>query len=254
MKSQILALRLAAIVAIAAFWELSARYGLVSEEVLPPLSAVLKTLWTQLGDPGFLDNAAITGLRVAAGFAIAVPLAILLGIGLSRTVRIKQYLSPVVYFIMAVPQSIFLPLFIMMLGIGSTQKIVFGTTHALFVMSINFAAAIRSVPSSYLMAARSFGASTEQVYRIFYLPAMLPIILTGMRLGLIYDVLGVLLAEMYASRDGLGMLIFLWGENLRVREMLAVIVLISAFTILLNELIRIPENRFDRWRLLEAAR
>lgn len=254
MKLRILALRLAIIVAFAALWEVAARLGWVTSDVLPPLSTVVATLWRLLGDRSFLNNAAITGVRVAAGFLIAVPLAILLGIGLSRTVRIKQYLSPVVYFIMAVPQSIFLPLFIMILGIGSTQKIVFGTTHALFVMSINIAAAIRSVPGSYLTAARSFGASTQQIYRVFYFPAMLPIILTGFRLGLIYDVLGVLLAEMYASRDGLGMLIFLWGENLRVQEMLAAILLISAFTILMNELIRIPETRFDRWRLLEATR
>jgi len=82
---------------------------------------------------------------------------------------------------------------------------------------------------------------------------MLPLILTGLRLGMIFCIIGVLLAEMYASRRGIGQLIFDWGEGQQIPELLAGIVLISVLTIAVNELMRLAELRLAQFRAAAAA-
>jgi len=83
---------------------------------------------------------------------------------------------------------------------------------------------------------------------------MLPLVLTGLRLGMIFCIIGVLLAEMYASRRGVGQLIFDWGEGQQVPELIAGIVLISVLTIAVNEAMRLPELRLARFHTAAGAR
>jgi NitT/TauT family transport system permease protein len=104
------------------------------------------------------------------------------------------------------------------------------------------------------VAARSFGASRFRIYRSIYLPAMAPQVVTGLRLGVIFDIIGILLAEMYASKTGLGVLLLRWGESYAVDKLMAATVLISIATILINELMRIWEAHVGRWRhAMDAA-
>jgi ABC-type nitrate/sulfonate/bicarbonate transport system permease component len=254
MRSKILLMRLAVIISLLGLWEVTARVADTAAHMVPSLPQIADELLRLLRMADFRNHASVTLFRVGVAFVLAIPSGILLGIALARATDTRNLLKPAVYFVMSVPQSVFLPLFILVFGIGTTQKVVFGLTHALFVIAMNVSAAIRTVPNSYLLAARSFGASRTQLYWIFYLPAMLPFLLTGLRLGLIFTVIGVLLAEMYASRDGIGMLIFSWGEAVRTKEMLACVLLTSVVTIVVNELLRLPERRMDEWRLREATR
>jgi ABC-type nitrate/sulfonate/bicarbonate transport system permease component len=120
--------------------------------------------------------------------------------------------------------------------------------HVVFIVLINAIAAVRSVPSGYRNAARSYGATAAQTYWKFYLPAMLPQLMTGLRLGLILDVHAVLLSEMYASRDGLGRQIFEWADAFRMKDMLAAVLIIALCCIAANETLRAVELRLGRWR------
>lgn len=133
-----------------------------------------------------------------------------------------------------------------MFGIGFFEKVVFGITHAYFVIVINTFAAVRSVPAPYVVAARSFGATPTQIYLRIYLPAMLPLVLTGLRLGMIFCIIGVLLTEMYASRYGIGHRIFGWGEAYQVPQLIAGVIIVSVLTIIVNEAMRLLEVRAAR--------
>jgi ABC-type nitrate/sulfonate/bicarbonate transport system permease component len=82
---------------------------------------------------------------------------------------------------------------------------------------------------------------------------MLPLILTGLRLGMIFCIIGVLLAEMYASRRGIGRLIFTWGEGYQVPQLLAGIVLVSVLTIAVNEAMRLGELHVGRFYARASA-
>ena len=234
-------------------WELTARLALVDADLLPPLSEVCVILWGFLHDPRLIADLGLTGGEVAVAFVIAAPLAISTGFLLGERLHLAETFNPVVHFILAVPQSIFLPIFILAFGIGFLEKVLFGITHAYFVILVNSFAAARSIPRPLVAAARVFGATRAQIYTRIYLPAMLPLILTGLRLGMIFCIIGVLLAEMYASRRGIGRLIFTWGEGYQIPQLLAGIVLVSVLTIAVNEAMRLGELHVGRFYARASA-
>ncbi len=147
-----------------------------------------------------------------------------------------------------------MPIFVLLLGLGVTEKVVFGITHVFFVVTINTMAAVREVPHGYAVAARSWGASRARIFRDIYVPAMAPQVMTGLRFGLIFDIIGVLLAEMYASENGIGLQLSRWADSMAVDKLMAATILISIVTIVANELFRAWESRVSRWqRAAESA-
>lgn len=234
-------------------WELAAQAGWMDPELLPAFSAVVPVLWDLLGDARFLENVWVTLVRIVVAFVITAPLALSLGFLLGEKLHLGRIINPMIHFVLAVPQSIFLPVFILLFGIGFVEKIVFGMTHIFFVVVVNTVAAVRAVPKGQILAARSFGATTGQIYAKVYLPAMLPLVVTGLRLGMIFNIIGILLAEMYATRSGVGLLIAEWGEAYEVTELMAGILFISIGTIAINELMRLWESHVGRWQRAQMA-
>jgi NitT/TauT family transport system permease protein len=248
MKAKVLFAQLSFIAVVIGAWEYGDRIGAIDPKLLPPPSAVAATLWALLQNSSFLANASDTLVRVIASFLIGAPIAITIGFVMGENISIGRSLSPIFNLVLAVPQSIFLPVFVLVFGLGFTEKLIFGITHVVFVVAVNAMAAVREVPHGQVVLARSFGASKFRIYRSIYLPAMAPQVVTGLRLGVIFAIIGILLAEMYASRTGLGVLLLRWGESYDVNKLMAATVLISAATILINEIMRIWEVRIGRWR------
>jgi NitT/TauT family transport system permease protein len=230
-------------------WELAERCGAVDPRLLPPPSRVAAALGGLLGSSAFLGESYDTLVRVVAAFLIGAPVALIVGFLMGENLELGKILAPLLNVVLAVPQSIFLPVFVLVFGLGFTEKLMFGITHVFFVVAVTTMAAVREVPHAQVLAARSFGAGTLRIYRSIYLPAMAPQVLTGLRLGMIFNVIGILLAEMYASRSGLGVLLLRWGEGYVVDKLMAATILISVVTILMNEAMRIWERRVGRWRL-----
>jgi len=253
MRKQAVLSQIGFLAAFLALWEGATRIGGIDPLLLPPFSDVAAMLGRLLGDKEFLVGAWDTLVRVGVAYAIGAPLALSIGFLLGERLHLGAIVNPLVHFVLAVPQSVFLPLFILLFGIGFLEKIVFGITHILFVVIVNTVAAVESVPKPLVLAARSFGASPSQIYLRIYLPAMLPLVMTGLRLGMVFNIIGILLAEMYASRTGIGHLIFRWGESYEVREMMAGIVVVSIATIVFNEAMRLWEARVGRWQAAALA-
>jgi NitT/TauT family transport system permease protein len=235
-----------------AVWQIASTYRWVDPRLLPAPSAVAATIEQLAGTPSFVGNAGDTLLRVAVAFAIGAPIALLTGFFLGESPVLGRSLEPLVQLVLAVPQSIFLPIFVLLLGLGFTEKVVFGITHVFFVVVINTMAAVRSVSRQQILAARSFGAGRLRIYRSIYLPATAPLVVTGLRYGLIFDIIGVLLAEMYASQSGIGLLLDRWGENLDVNKLMAATVIVAAGAIAVNEALRAWERRLARWQSATA--
>ena len=245
----------AAIVLIfVSLWQIASSLHLADPSVLPSPAGVAVSAVTLIASPAFMHDAWITVVRVVVAFAIGAPLALMAGFVLGENVIVGKTIGPLVHLVLAVPQSIFLPIFVLLLGLGFTEKVVFGVTHVFFVVTVNTMAAVREVPHGYSVAARSWGASRWRVYRDLYVPAMAPQVMTGLRFGLIFDIIGILLAEMYASQDGLGLSLSRWADQMAVNKLMAATILISIITILANELLRAWEARVSRWqRAAESA-
>jgi ABC-type nitrate/sulfonate/bicarbonate transport system permease component len=247
-KSLILACQIAFVALVIGLWSLGSWIGAFDPSILPPPAKVAMALQALLRNSDFLADSLDTVTRVIVAFAIGAPIALAAGFVIGENISVGRSLSPVFNLVLSVPQSIFLPLFVLIFGLGFTEKVIFGITHVFFVVAVNAMAAVRQVPHGQVMLAHSFGASRFRIYRSIYLPAMAPQVVTGLRLGIIFDIIGILLAEMYASRSGLGVLLLRWGESYAVDKLMAATVLISVATVVINESMRIWEVHVGRWR------
>ena len=245
---QVQALRLLMLAGALAVWEAVSRLGVVDAELLPPATQVLATIPSLLARPALQDDLGMTALRVAVGFVLSIPVGALLGILTAESRYAARVLDPLLFFLFTVPKSIFLPLTILALGIGFTQKIAFAVLSTFLVLTFNFAAAVRSIKPEHLLVARSYGATRLQVVCRVYLPSMLPIVLEAVRVAVIFTITAVLLAEMYASRTGIGHDIATWGENFQMRQLLAGVLIVAAAAVAINEAIRWLERSASVWR------
>ncbi|MDB5534540.1 MAG: ssuC 10 [Hyphomicrobiales bacterium] len=228
---------------IALVWEAASRSGFADPDVLPPFSHVMVVLWGLVGSAGFLSDLGLTALEVAVAFLIVVPLGLVAGLYLGEKPEAYRLFAPLLNLLLSVPKSIFLPIFIFAFGIGFGQKVIYAITLTFFIVVLTGIAAARSVPAGLVNMARAFGASKRQIYLEVYLPAMEPLIIEGARIGFIYTVTGVLIAEMYGSPRGIGRLMFAWGESFRMSELLASVVLVVVLTVSVNEVLRWLEDR-----------
>ena len=224
------------------------RLGLVNPALLPTFSEVVSTLWGLLSRPKVQESIFITGAEVLLAFAVAIPLGTLLGVIIVENQYIGAIFRPILFYVFSIPKSIFLPMFILVFGISFTQKVAYAAFTTTFVVLMSAAACVESVKEEFLLVARSYGATRMQMLVRVYLPSMLPMLLEAIRIAMIFNFTGVMIAEMYASRTGIGHLIAGWGENFQMPQLFAGILLLSIIAILFNESIRILEERFSTWR------
>lgn len=248
MRLWIPAIRALAVLVFFACWELFPRLGLVNPALLPTFSDVVSTLWGLLSRPKVQESIFITGAEVLLAFAVAIPLGTLLGVIIAENQYIGAIFRPILFYVFSIPKSIFLPMFILVFGISFTQKVAYAAFTTTFVVLMSAAACVESVKEEFLLVARSYGATRMQMLVRVYLPSMLPMLLEAIRIAMIFNFTGVMIAEMYASRTGIGHLIAGWGENFQMPQLFAGILLLSIIAILFNESIRILEERFSTWR------
>ena len=240
--------RIAIVVAIFVVWEMLSRTGMVNPRLLPSASDTLAMLGQLLQRSSVRDDLVVTGCEVLAAFALAVPFGALVGFLIAEHRSFAEVVKPLLFFAFSIPKSIFLPMFILVFGVGFAEKVGFGFFSTIFIVILSTTTAVESVKVEYLTVARSYGATSAQTAFRVYLPSMLPVLLEALRISMIFNLTGVILAEMYASRDGVGHQIATWGENFQMKQLLAGVVLIAAIAIAFNEMIRWVETRCSHWR------
>jgi NitT/TauT family transport system permease protein len=244
------ALRLGIIAALVVCWELVVWGGIVSQAMLPPPSQVLAAIERVFANSEMAWHTLVTLSEATLAIAIAIPVGVAIGILLSESRLLRTVFSPLLYFMFSIPKSIFLPVFILAFGIGFMQKVMFGVFSALFILAMTVQAAAEAVPKDLVRVASAFGATRVQIYRKIYFPALLPSLVEGFRLAMIFNITGVIFAEMYASRAGIGNMVAFWGEYFMLPELLAAIAVAASLSIVVNEALRALERRVGSWRIV----
>jgi NitT/TauT family transport system permease protein len=240
--------RVAIVAAVFALWEILSRTGIVNPRLLPPASDALTMLGDLLQRASVRSDLVVTATEVLAAFALAVPFGTLVGFLIAENRYFSDVMKPLLFFAFSIPKSIFLPMFILVFGVGFAQKVGFGFFSTIFIVIMSTTTAVESVKLEHLTVARSYGATPVQIAWRVYLPSMLPVLLEALRISMIFNLTGVILAEMYASRDGIGHQIATWGENFQMRQLLAGVLMVAAVAMTFNELIRWVETRCSHWR------
>jgi ABC-type nitrate/sulfonate/bicarbonate transport system permease component len=239
--------RLLVIIALLLLWEIAADLFGDPLFVASP-SQVVMALEPMLTTPGIPDALLVTAWELATAFALSAVVGIAFGTWLGLSPFAERSFMPIVLLLYATPQVTIIPIFMIAFGIGPASKIAYGFSHGVFPIIITVTAGVRNINPILLVSSRSMGADGGQILRHVVFPHMIPSLFTGMRLGMTATLLGVILAELYASLTGVGYFSRQFAQAFKPAELFGLIALVAAIAILINETLRRAELRFTVWR------
>jgi ABC-type nitrate/sulfonate/bicarbonate transport system permease component len=229
-------------------WEAGTRLGGDSNLIAPPTEILGAFASTILSDPEIRAAISLALFGVVIAYALAVTVGIALGLAVGSSKLSRRSLFPIILLLYAIPQVVLLPLFTLGFGIGPEAKIAFGFSHGVFPVIVNVVAGMRNVNPHYLKAAIAMGARRHDILRDVVFPNMVESVFTGLRLAMTMTLLGVILAELYVSTGGVGYFTKLFAENFDPAPLFALIGILAVMAIALNEIVRMAERRFTRWK------
>jgi NitT/TauT family transport system permease protein len=234
--------------AFLALWEIVVRAGLVNPLFTSSPSRIVAAAIEMFADESFYGHLEVSAEEFFAGFALAIVIGVPLGILMGWYSRVNAILEPFVSALYATPRIALLPLVVIWFGIGIASKVAIVFLGAIFPILVNTITGVRTIEADFVKVARSFGASDRQMFATVVLPSAVPMLLTGLRLGLGHALVGIVVGEMYGATQGLGYLIAVAGARFQTDRVMVGIILIAGLGVALTELLRAIERRFERWR------
>ncbi|MEV7560707.1 ABC transporter permease [Streptomyces sp. NPDC089795] len=243
------ALRSAALVALLLLWETAPRLGLVDATFLPPVSEVATAWWDLLGNGQLGQHTRASLARSFGGFAIAVVVAVPLGLLIGWYRPVAAFLGPLLEVFRNTAALALLPVFVLLLGIGETSKVSIVVYACLWPVLLNTISAVGNADPTLVRLARSMDLSTPRLFQKVILPSSVPAVFTGIRLAGAVSILVLVAAEMIGAKAGLGYLINASQYNFAIPQMYAGIITISAVGVAFNQLLVTIERRLSTWRV-----
>jgi NitT/TauT family transport system permease protein len=250
---------------IIALWQASATLGWVNPQVLPsPVAVVEKWVayllplqpydqaaggsWLAWAFSGELIVDSIGSLyRVVVGFLIGAGLALPLGLAMGASQRVYDWFNVLIQMVRPIPPIAYIPLSMLWFGLGNPPAIFLIVLGAFFPVLMNTIAGVRQVDGIYLRAARNLGATGSTMFLRVILPAAVPYILSGVRIGIGTAFIVVIVAEMVAVNNGLGFRIleareYFWSDKI-IAGMISIGLIGLAIDVGMNKL----NNHLLRW-------
>lgn len=235
------------LIVLVILWELVVYMQLLPERLFPSLWKVLQVAVDLVASSLFWDNLVVTMHRVLSGFVLAALIGVPLGLIMSRYKWFDDLMQPIFSIGYPIPRVALYPVFVFILGIGSSSKIALIFLECIFPIVINTYYGSKRTPHLYIWAAKNMGASDWQLFWKVLFPATIPSIFTGFRTALpVAFVIGVL-TEMISSTDGMGYLLNYMSASLQQVNVLAAVLLIGIVGYLLDFLIKGIRQRFVYW-------
>jgi len=208
-------------------WELISRLFVANPLFLAAPSQILQAIYALMLSGEMQRHMAISAVEFALGYVIASVIGIFLGFAMASSVTAKRALQPWISGLYATPTIALAPLFILWLGIGIWSKVLVVIFLVLFPVTINTEAGLRTTSERLIEMLRSFGASPRQIFFKVSLPSAMPFILAGLKLGIGRGLIGVVVAELFGSRAGLGRLISQSADAFNMPELFAGVVVLA---------------------------
>lgn len=212
---------------LAAVWEIAGRSADLL--TLPPLSKVLAAFWRLWASGDVTAPLLDSTLALIYGLAISLVFGSLIGIGMGLSRFVEVALGPYVKAGLSAPLIAFVPVFLMIFGIGPATRIATVVAFSIFIVATNAATAMRASDARMVEMAYSFGASRWTIFRDVRLPAGAPYFLAGLRLGVARGVKGLINGEVLIAIIGLGGLVKKYGTVFSMDQLYAVILLIVLY-------------------------
>lgn len=220
-----------------AAWELVVRIKDIPLYVLPAPSQVVGSLvtdWSVLA-----GHAGVTVMEALAGMAIALVLAVTLGIAMDAFPAVKSGLYPVLVVTQTVPMIVLAPILIIYLGFGLTPKILTVVLMCFFPVVVSFTDAMGQMDEEYVHLVRSFGAGRWEAYRLVKIPAAVPGLVSGLKVAATYSISGAVVGEWIGAQSGLGYYLLRVKNSYMLDKVFACVLVIVALSLCMNGAIRL---------------
>ena len=237
---------LGALVGLVLAWELLGRLDV--SMFVPPLSRVAGAWWHLLADGTLARAASSSLLSLVKGFVPAAVLGVAVGLAMGRFAMVRHVLDGWVNALMSAPLSALVPVLIAVFGVRDTVVAAAVFMFSFFVIVVNTQTGVRGTDRSLVEMARAFGAGEVSLFARIYLPAALPAVMLGLRLGIVQAVKGMVVGEMLISLVGLGERLIYYGNTFLITELYAVILSVLVLALLTSHAVQVCDRALVRWK------
>jgi len=246
-RLQDVALRVAALVGLYLFWWFATSRA--DSLFFPEPTDVLPAVWDDWLTDGdtWTENIAPSVVRIFYGFLLAAVVSVALGVAIGRSRRVSEYVEPIVHFVRSIPPPALLPLFLILFGIGDTQKVVLIAVGVFPPILLNTIDGVRSVDALQLDTAAAYQISRWDRITKVMIPSASPKIFAGLRISMSIAVILMVISELLAATDGLGFRILQASRDFAYVDLWAGLVVLGILGIVLNAGLSMLEHRVLRW-------
>lgn len=234
------------ILSLAILWEAVGRA--MDSSLIPPLTQIGAAWWKLLSSGKLLANLSMSLTTLAIGFCLAAFIGVVLGLLMGRFRAIEHFLDLYVNALMSAPTTAFVPVLILWFGLGMESRIAVVFLFAIFVIIINTMTGVKQVDTVLMEMARSFGAREREIFFKIMLPAALPAVMAGLRLGMGRAVKGMVTAEMLLTLTGIGAMIMQYGSSFATDSLFAVILTILMVALVAMKAVQWIDRRLTGWK------
>ena len=243
----ILALRIGFAAVLLLSWAVAAQH--VGNNMIPSPAATLDAAGRMITEGRFLSALGDSLTVYLGGYAIAIVVGVSAGVLMGGFRTVGKTVDVYVYAFAATPRVAFIPLIIVLLGLGVEAKVFIVFLGAMMPIVINTYAGVLAADTDLIEMATSVGASKLRIFRSIVLPGAVPFVIVGMRLGAAIGLINTVVAELYTAVKGLGGLLAIYGNTFRMAEYFVVVLTLALIGVVVTESLRYLEHRASRWRI-----
>jgi NitT/TauT family transport system permease protein len=240
------------VLSLVAMWQVL--HQIAGDSALTAPAPTLAHLWEMVWQPRFLPHLRETALAFAQALLIAWVGGVAIGLLLGGHRLSGEVAEPLLVGLYSIPKITLYPVILLLFGLGMPAKVAFGALHGILPIALFTMSAVRNVNRTYLRAGRAMHLTPMQTSWYILLPATLPEIFSGLRIGFSLTLLGTMLGELFASQRGLGFLLMTAIDLQDVKTILSIAVLISVFAVLANAALLAIDRRLHRGAASESPR
>jgi sulfonate transport system permease protein len=234
--------------ALLTLWELAARLALLSPRYFPPPTVVAATLAVDFAAGDLGTHTLVTLTRLALAFVVAAVPGVGLGLVMGMVRPVREAVEPYVALLFPVPKIALLPFLLILLGVGEPAFVLTGALSAFFQIVISTLVGVQTMDPRLLEVGRNYGARGVRLFRSVIVPAALPSIFTGLRLGLGLALVAIVAVEFIAARSGLGHLVYRHWQMLSTPSMYAAFALVGVLGLLATRGLEALQRRTLAWQ------
>lgn len=236
------------LLAVGGLWEIAARLRWVRPILLSSPTEIYEVAVREFSTGRIWNDIQVSLVEYGVGLVAAIVVGVVIGIVAGWSERAGSVINPWLTAMYVTPIVALVPIFILWFGIGIEMKIFVVFLLALFPIAINTIAGVHAAEHRFVRVARSFGASKARMFTTVVFPGTVPFIFTGVRQASGRALVGMVVAELIASNQGIGFMMSLAGATFNTPKVMLGILLLALFGIIVGIVLQRIERRFEGWR------